>query len=189
MKCLGTLCERYVKNMHWSTVFSGPLQMGHFKLREEKKSSRKHSNTESVLYSLFLSSTDEFDNLLLCLILLKMLLMDFLQTAAEIWGKPGPDWRFTVPWAKLTCLQIFICIKSKHQVWTTSNGSILTSCCVIYIRIKLKFERSIIWNVSSSIWLLIQKETRKMSFLLLKLITFAKLLLVAVAAFEAAAIK
>lgn len=60
---------------------------------------------------------------------------------------------------------------------------------MVYIRIKLKFDRSIIWHVSSSICLLIQKETRKMSFLLLKLVTFAKLHLSSVAAFEAAARK
>lgn len=58
-----------------------------------------------------------------------------------------------------------------------------------YIRIKLKFDRSINWHVSSLICLLIQKETRKMSFLLLKLITFVKLYVVAVAAFEAVARK
>lgn len=61
-----------------------PIANGSFQTEGEKKSSRKHSNTESVLYSLFLNSTDEFDYLLLCLILLKMLLMDFLQTAAEM---------------------------------------------------------------------------------------------------------
>lgn len=51
LRCLETSCERYVKNMHWNTVFTGPLQMGHLKLRTKHQETQQHWVCPLIHYS------------------------------------------------------------------------------------------------------------------------------------------